>query len=95
MIGFKQFLIAQYGLDEGLVRKGAVALYAAQGKRNGDEAVRHYQQVKQALLAKTKKDTNQKVDALLQALSSMADGMIATRMQIGSVSAQVTAYSSL
>lgn len=95
MIGFKQFLIAQYGLDEGLVRKGAVALYAAQGKRNGDEAVRHYQQVKQALLARTKKDTDQKVDALVQALSSMADGMIATRMQIGSVSAQVTAYSSL
>ncbi len=95
MIGFKQFLIAQYGLDEGLARKGAVALYAAQGKRNGDEAVRHYQHVKQALLAKTKKDTDQKVDALVQAMSSMADGMIATRMQIGSVSAQVTAYSSL
>lgn len=95
MIGFRQFLIAQYELDEGLVRKGAVALYAAQGKRNGDEAVRHYQQVKQALLTKTKKDTDQKVDALVQAMSSMADGMIATRMQIGSVSAQVTAYSSL
>jgi hypothetical protein len=47
--------------------------------------------VKHALLAKTKKDTDQKVDALVQALSSMADGMIATRMQIGSVSAQVTA----
>lgn len=95
MIGFRQFLVAQYDLDEGLVRKGAVALYAAQGKRNGDEAVRHYQQVKQALLAKTKNDTDQKVDALVQAMSSMADGMIATRMQIGSVSAQVTAYSSL
>lgn len=95
MIGFKQFLVAQYDLDEGLVRKGAVALYAAQGKRNGDEAVRHYQQVKQALFSKTKKDTGQKVDALVQAMSSMADGMIATRMQIGSVSAQVTAYSSL
>lgn len=93
MIGFKQFLIAQYDLDEGLVRKGAVALYAAQGKRNGDEAVRHYQQVKQALFAKTKKDTDQKVDALVQAMSSMADGMIATRMQIGSVSAQLTAAS--
>lgn len=93
MIGFKQFLVAQHDLDEGLVRKGAVALYAAQGKRNGDEAVRHYQQVKQALLAKTKKDTDQKVDAIVQAMSSMADGMIATRMQIGSVSAQVTATS--
>ncbi len=95
MIGFRQFLLAQYDLDEGLVRKGAVALYAAQGKRNGDEAVRHYQQVKQALLAKTKKDTDQKVDALAQALSAMADGMIATRMQIGSVSAQLMAYSTL
>jgi hypothetical protein len=95
MIGFRQFLLAQYDLDEGLVRKGAVALYAAQGKRNGDEAVRHYQQVKQALLAKPKKDTDQKVDALAQALSAMADGMIATRMQIGSISAQLTAYSTL
>ncbi len=91
MIGFKQFLLSRYDLEEGIVRKGAVALYAAQGKRNGDEAVRHYQQVKQALLAKAKKDTDQKVDALAQALSAMADGMIATRMQIGSVSAQLTA----
>ena len=95
MIGFKEFILAQPNLDEGLVRKGAVALYAVQGKRNGDEAVRRYQQAKQVLLAKTNKDTDQKVDALVQALSSMADGMIATRMQIGSVSAQVTAYSSL
>jgi hypothetical protein len=95
MIGFKEFLLSQYDLEEGIVRKGAVALYAAQGRHNGDEAVRHYQQVKQALLTKTKKDTNQKVDALAQALSAMADGMIATRMQIGSVSAQLTAYSTL
>lgn len=91
MIGFKEFLIDQWKLDEGIVRKGAVALYAAQGKRNGDEAVHQYQQVKQALLAKREKETDQKVDALTQALVSMADGLIATRMQIGSVSAQLTA----
>ena len=91
MIGFRAYLEEIQGLEEGIVRKGAVALYALKGKRNGDEAVRHYQQAKQALTPKAKKDTDQKVDALSQALSSMADGMIATRMQIGSVSAQLTA----
>ena len=95
MMGFKEFLFVRNHIGEGIVRKGAVALYALKGKRNGDEAVRHYQQAKQALAPKAKKDTDQKVDALSQALSSMADGMIATRMQIGSVSAQVTAQNLL
>jgi polyhydroxyalkanoate synthesis regulator phasin len=95
MIGFREYLTVQADLEEGLVRKGAVAVYAAQGKRHGDEAVRHYQQAKQALAEKSKKDAEQKVAALAQAISSMIDGLMATRMQIGSVSAQVTSLSLL
>lgn len=93
MIGFRDFIEETDVLDEGLVRKGAVALYAAQGKRSGDEAVRHYQSVRQAVSLMSKKTTDQKVDALAQAMNSLADGLAATRQQIGSVSAQLTALS--
>jgi hypothetical protein len=93
MIGFRAFLEETQGLEEGLVRKGAVTLYALQGKRNGDDAVRHYQAARQALSLMSKKTTDQKVDALAQALTSLADGLTATRQQIGSVSAQLTASS--
>jgi hypothetical protein len=93
MIGFRAFLEETQGLEEGIVRKGAVTLYALQGKRHGDEAVRHYQAVRQALSLMSKKNPDQKVDALAQALTSLADGLTATRQQIGSVSAQLTASS--
>lgn len=93
MIGFRAFLEETDGLEEGIVRKGAVTLYSLQGKRHGDEAVRHYQGVRQALALALKKDINQKVDALAQAMTSLADGLVATRQQIGSVSAQLTASS--
>jgi len=36
------------------------------------------------------KSTNQKIDALTRALIDLLDGLVATRQQIGSVSAQVT-----
>jgi hypothetical protein len=93
MIGFRAFVEETEGLEEGIVRKGAVTLYALQGKRHGDEAVRHYQAVRQALSLMSKKTTDQKVDALAQAMNSLADGLAATRRQIGSVSAQLTALS--
>lgn len=93
MIGFRDFIEETEMLDEGLVRKGAVTLYALKGKKHGDEAVRHYQAVRQALALTVKKDINQKVDALAQAMTSLADGLTATRQQIGSVSAQLTASS--
>ena len=93
MIGFRAFLEETAGLEEGIVRKGAVALYALQGKRHGDEAVRHYQTVRKALTMISKKAPDQKVDALAQAMTSLADGLTATRQQIGSVSSQLTASS--
>lgn len=93
MIGFRAFLEETDGLEEGIVRKGAVTLYALQGKRHGDEAVRHYQAVRQALSLISKKPNDEKVDALARAMTSLADGLVATRQQIGSVSAQLTASS--
>jgi ribosomal protein S7 len=93
MIGFRAFLEETAGLEESIVRKGAVALYALQSKRHGDEAVRHYQAVRQALALISKKAPDQKVDILAQAMTSLADGLTATRQQIGSVSAQLTASS--
>ena len=92
---FSQYL-ADKRLNEGAVRKGAVAAFAAQSRSHGNDAVRNFQQAKQQLRAVTDtKIADQKIDALAKALSSMIDGLMATRMQIGSVSAQVTAYSSL
>lgn len=93
MIGFRDFIEETETLDEGLVRKGAVTLYALQGKKHGDEAIRHYQAVRQTVSLMSKKTTDQKVDALAQAMNSLADGLVATRQQIGSVSAQLTALS--
>ena len=94
MIGFREFLEERERLDEAVIRKGAVALYAAQGKRHGDEAVRSYQAARQILASRMDRGIDETVDDLAKAMIALADGMIATRMQIGSVSAQLTAYSS-
>ena len=94
MIGFREFLEEREHLDEAIIRKGAVALFAAQGKRHGDEAVRSYQVARQILASRMDRGIDDKVDDLAKAMIALADGMIATRMQIGSVSAQLTAYSS-
>lgn len=92
MKSFKTFMIEQQQLEEAIVKKGAVAAYALQGRKHGNNAVRSYNKAKQALrlLAKAK-STDQKVDALTRALIDLLDGLVATRQQIGSVSAQVTA----
>lgn len=92
MMTFKEFLFEQEHLEERLVRKGAVATYAAQGKRNGDKAVQHYRDAKKAFIGySTKETTDEKLDTLVKAIIAMTDGFIATRSQIGSVSAQITA----
>jgi len=96
MISFKEFLLEQDYLEERLVRKGAVATYAAQGKRHGDKAVQHYRDAKKAFIGySTKETTDEKLEALVKAIIAMNDGFIATRSQIGSVSAQITASSLL
>ena len=91
MKGFKNFIMEQEQIDEGIVKKGAVAAYALQGRKHGNNAVRSYSRAKQTLRAvKDVKSTNQKVDVLSKVLIDLLDGLISQRQQIGSVSAQVT-----
>jgi hypothetical protein len=91
MIGFREFCLAQTR-NESFVRKGAVTVYAAQGKRHGDDAVSSLKRAKQRLRNQIEKRTmDQKLDDLGGALEDLINGLISQRYQIGSVSAQITA----
>ena len=91
MKSFKNFMAEQQDLDEAVVRKGAVAAYALQGRKNGNNAVRSYNKAKQTLKTSVNSTTlDQKTDKLLSAIMHLLDGLVATRQQIGSVSSQVT-----
>jgi hypothetical protein len=88
--------VAERRLNEAIVRKGAVASYAAQGKKHGDNAVRSYNQAKLTLQAVSKtQSTDTKGDALARAFIDLLDGLVLQRQQIGSVSAQITALAML
>jgi hypothetical protein len=92
---FRQYL-AEKRMDEAIVRKGAVATYAAQGRNHGDRAVQHYRAAQQMLTISIQgKDAEQKIDLILAAMGQLADGLISSRQQVGSVSAQITSLSSL
>jgi hypothetical protein len=94
MKSFKAFMIEQQQLEEAIVKKGAVAAYALQGRKHGNNAVRSYNRAKQTLRALANaKSTDQKIDALSRAIIDLLDGLVAQRQQIGSVSAQVTVSS--
>jgi hypothetical protein len=91
MKSFRTFMAEQQGLDEAVVKKGAVAAYALQGRKNGNNAVRSYNKAKQTLKTSVNSTTlDQKADKLLSAIMHLLDGLVATRKQIGSVSSQVT-----
>ena len=91
MKSFKAFMIEQQHLEEAIVKKGAVAAYALQGRKHGNNAVRNYNRAKQTLRALVNaKSTDQKIDALSRAIIDLLDGLVAQRQQIGSVSAQLT-----
>ena len=91
MKGFKNFIMEQEQLKEAMIKKGAVAAYALQGRKHGNNSVRSYNKAKQTLRAvKDVNSTNQKVDVFSKALNGLLDGLISQRKQIGSVSAQVT-----
>ena len=91
MKSFKNFMAEHQDLDEAVVRKGAVAAYALQGRKNGNNAVRSYNKAKQTLKTSVNSTTlDQKADKLLSAIMHLLDGLVATRKQIGSVSSQVT-----
>ena len=96
MKGFKAFLTEQQELEEGIVKKGAVAAFALQGRNYGNNAVRSYNRAKQTLRTATNaKSSDAKVDALTRAFIDLLDGLVSQRQQIGSLSAQVTALSVL
>lgn len=91
---FKAFLAERQALDEGVVKKGAVAAYALQGRNHGNNAVRSYNKAKQTLRAAANaKSTDTKVDALTRAFIDLLDGLVSQRQQIGSVSAQIAVSS--
>ena len=92
MKSFKTFMKEQEPLEETIVKKGAVAAYAFQGRKHGNNAVRSYNKAKGILRsAVNAKSTDQKTEVILFAILDLLDGLIATRRQLGSVSAQVTA----
>lgn len=92
MMTFRQFHEAR--LNESIMRKGTVAAYALQGKRHGDAAEKHYRDAKFATLTNNSpKDADPNIEALKKAIQALANGLISTRQQIGSVSAQLTASS--
>ena len=94
MKSFKAFMTEQQQLEEAIVKKGAVAAYALQGRKHGNNAVRSYNKAKQALRMLVKaKSTDHKVDAFSLALIDLLDGLVSQRQQIGSVSAQITSGS--
>ena len=92
MKSFKVFMIEQQQLEEAVIKKGAVTAYALQGRKHGNNAVRSYNKAKRMLRsAVNAKSTDQKTEVMLFAILDLLDGLIATRRQLGSVSAQVTA----
>lgn len=96
MKSFKAFMIEQQQLEEAVIKKGAVAAYALQGRKHGNKAVKSYNRAKQTLRALANaKSTNQKVDALSSAIIDLLDGLVAQRQQLGSLSAQITTAVSL
>lgn len=84
MKGFRAFCDERDQVDEGLIRSGAVAAYAAKSRKDGDDAVRAYKRGQDALRrgagAVPLEDRLQRLEGALDALF---DGLIAQRKQIG------------
>ena len=69
MKSFKAFIIEQQQLEEAVIKKGAVAAYALQGRKHGNNAVKSYNRAKRTLkVAVNAKGTDQKVEALMLSL---------------------------
>jgi len=90
MKSFKEFLLEDRGLEEGIVRGGASLAFAANGRKHGDAAVRSYNAAKQAFASYARKEGGAKLETIAIAINHLLDGLISTRHQIGSVSGQLT-----
>ena len=90
MKSFKEFLLEDRGLEEGIVRGGASLAFAANGRKHGDAAVRSYNAAKQAFAGYARKEGGAKLETIAIAINHLLDGLISTRHQIGSLSGQLT-----
>lgn len=79
MMRFSEYLEQQV-LHERLIRTGAVASYAAQSRKYGDEAAQAFKQGQNALRTGSSKEDRERIIAALDALF---DGLIKQRQQIG------------
>lgn len=79
MMRFRQFV-----QSESVVRTGALAMYAAKGKRAGDKAERAYSKGQQALQQQTASTTDSdRLQRIEDALVAALTGLQHTRDQIG------------
>jgi len=92
MKSFNTYINEQINLNEKIMRKGTVSAYGMKSKTYGNKAKHQYQLAKQSLNIRNNKiDAVDKIDLLLTAFIKLMDGLINTREQIGSISAQITA----
>ena len=71
-------------LDEGFIRKGAVASFAAQSRKYGDDAVKSYRRGQQALRKGGQSvDIEQRLARIEDALDHLLYGLAQQRQQIG------------
>lgn len=95
MKSFREYVDNRY-LQERVLRKGAVAAYASNARKHGEDATKRYRSAQRILaLSKQNKSNDEKIDIIVDALEQISLGLISKRKQIGSLSAQLTAISFL
>ena len=94
MKSFSEYVQDRVTLDEGVVRSGAIATYAARARSDGDNALRAYEAGKRALRSKTGGDSVEgRLERLEMALDALFDGLKHQRAQIGNgVAANVAGH---
>ena len=79
-----EHMAEQEGLEERLLRTGAIATYGAKARKEGEDSVRAFKQGQQALRkGGPDVDLEDRVKRIEQSLDHLFDGLIAQRQQIG------------
>ena len=76
--------LRQQQLDERFVRRGGALVFANQSRTHGNKAEQHFVEAKRFLANPNNKTMEQRVDAMSNALTSLANGLQAMRHQTGS-----------
>lgn len=89
-----EHITEQEGLDERLLRTGAIGAYAAKARKEGDDSVRAFKQGQQALRkGGAEVALEDRVKRVEQSLDYLFAGLIAQRQQIGAgVAVDVTGH---